>query len=138
MNLQERAALKAELQNDPLGRGYAGMAVDQKVASLNTVNRPAPERTSVSGSEIFNAIVPAEYGALTAANKDLVRDVFGLGDSINVSTGTNARTVLLNAFGAGTVTRANLATLVTRQQSRAQELGLPGVTAPDVVDALAS
>jgi hypothetical protein len=138
MNLQERAALKAELQNDPLGRGYAGMTLEQKVASLTAVDRPAPERTSVSGSEIFNAIVPAEFGALTAANKDLVRDVFGLGDSINVATGTNARTVLLNAFGAGTATRTALAVLVTQQQSRASELGLPGVTATDIVDAEAS
>ncbi len=138
MNLQEKATLKAELQNDPLSRGYAGMTLAQKVASLNTVNRPAPERTSVSGSEIFNAIVPAEFSALSAANKDLVRDVFGLGDSINVSTGTNARTVLLNAFGAGTATRTALTALVTQQQSRAAELGLPGVTATDVVEALAS
>jgi hypothetical protein len=137
MDLQQKLALRNELLNDPLGRGYSGMTLEQKITSLNTSNRPAPENTHVSGADIFNAIVPSEFGSLTAANKDLVRDVFGLGDSINVSTGTNARTVLLNAFAAGTTTRTNLATLVTQTQSRASELGLPGVTATDVFEALA-
>jgi hypothetical protein len=138
MNLQEKAALKAELVNDPLGRGYAGMTLEQKVTSLNAVNRPAPERSFVSGSEIYNTIVPAEFTALTDAQKQNVRDVFGLGDRIDVRTGTNIRTSLLNAFGAGTATRTALGALVTQQQSRASELGLAGVTATDIVDAEAS
>src|SRR4051812_35443993 len=118
MNLQQKAALKAELLTDPLGRGYGGMSLEEKLASLTAVNRPAPDLTSVSGAGIYNAIVPSEFTALTAANQQLVRDVFGLGDRIDVRSGTNARAVLLNAFGAGTVTRTNLAALVTQQQSR--------------------
>lgn len=118
------AALTAELTGDPLGRGYAGMTNQQCADSLNAKNRNGPERTSVKGSEIYNAIVPAEWSALTNANKELVRDVFSLGDFIDVSTGTNTRTVLLNVFGAGTATRTNLANLVKTTISRAEELNM--------------
>lgn len=45
----------------------------------------------------------------------------GMGDDIDVSAGTNARTVMLAAFGAGTVSRTALAALTTRRPaSRAQ------------------
>lgn len=123
--------LGAEIANDPLARGYAAMTDQQIAADLNTRYRTV-ERDSLSGSEIFNAIVPAEFAALAAADKTLVRDVFGLGDAVDVSTGTNARAVLLSAFGAATTTRSNLASAVNELVSRSTELGLSAVTAADV------
>ena len=138
LTLVQKAALRAELQNDPLGRGYAGMSVGQKENSLNTVDRPAPDKDHVSGSQIFNAIVPGEFSALLTTQQGLVRDVFGLGDRIDVRAGTNARQVMLNAFSAATTTRANLIELVTTLQSRAQELLGTGVTVTDVTEALSS
>ena len=129
-------ALKTELTTDPLGRGYAGMTNTQVVTSLRTANRTV-ERRSVSGSQIYNAIVPSEFSALLATQQQLVRDVFGLGDTIDVRTGTNVRAVMLAAFGAGTTTRANLIALVQETVSRAAELGLGDVREGDVARARA-
>tara|TARA_B100001123_G_C14988909_1_gene898766 strand:- start:223 stop:693 length:471 start_codon:yes stop_codon:yes gene_type:complete len=36
--------LRAELDDDPLGRGYSSMSDDQLIASINEPNRPAPLR----------------------------------------------------------------------------------------------
>ena len=129
-------ALKTELTTDPLGRGYAGMTNTQVVTSLRTANRTV-ERRSVSGSQIYNAIVPSEFSALLATQQQLVRDVFGLGDTIDVRTGTNVRAVMLAAFGAGTTTRANLIALVQETVSRAAEIGLGDVREGDVARARA-
>lgn len=124
--MSDLATLTTELTTDPLGRGYAGMSDQAAADSLNTPDRTI-EVSSVSGSAIFNAIDPPEFVALTNAQEGFVRDVFSLGDEIDVSTGTNARQVLLDAFGGGTTTRANLAALVQRTVSRADELGLTRV-----------
>lgn len=109
-SLQE---LQAELTSDPLGRGYAAITDQQVADDLNTFSRDVTQG-SLSGSAIFNAIVPSEFVALTDQNRQLVRDVFSLGDAVDVGPGTNARTVLLSAFGNGTATRDNLVAAVTK------------------------
>ena len=130
--------LRDELTLDPLGRGYAAMSDRAAADSLNAQDRSGGERGTVRGSEIFNALVPAEFAALSAEQQQRVRDVFALGDEIDVRGGTNTRQVLLNAFGAGATTRTNLAALVDRQQSRAEELGLPRLHHLDVAKARAA
>lgn len=91
----------------------AGTTV-QKLTQLNamTVAQTPLTNAFLTGAQIYNAVVPSEFQALSAAQQVLVRDIFGLGGNIDVNTGTNARTVMLNAFGAGTTTRTNLAALV--------------------------
>lgn len=118
-------ALKQELTENPLGRAaYSG--TDQEAADdLNTAYREVI-RSNLSGSTIFNAIVPSEFSALTADQQRFVRDVFSLGDAVDVGPGTNARTVLLDAFGVGTTTRDNLVAAVTVNITRAEELNLLG------------
>lgn len=120
-------ALINEIKTDPLARGYSSMTDAQLFASLMTANRTR-ERTSLSGSQIYNATVPSEFQALTADQKQYVRDIWGLGDSIDVRTGTNVRTVYLAIFGAGTTTRTNLANLVNETISRAVEIGCGDLT----------
>lgn len=117
--------LASEIATDPLARGYAGMTDQQVADDLNTAYREII-RSNLSGSTIFNAIVPSEFSGLTADQQQLVRDVFSLGDAVDVGPGTNARTVLLDAFGAGTVTRDNLVAAVTVNVTRAEELNLLG------------
>lgn len=134
--LQRIPAIKAEITNDPLSRGYSGMTAAEITASLNTANIAGPEKTSVSGAEIYNAIVPSEWSALNATQQQYVRDIFSLGDAIDVSSGTNTRTVLLSIFGAGTTTRTNLAELVATQISRAEQLDLGTVEGSEVYEAL--
>jgi len=107
--------LQSELSNDPLGRGYAAMTDQQVADDLNDVSREVLYN-KLSGSTIFNAINPSEFVALTDQNKQLVRDVFSLGDTVDVGPNTNARDVLINAFGAGTLTLDNLVAAVARQE----------------------
>ena len=117
-------ALKAELDTDPLGRGYSGMTSQQKADDLNTIYRTLPVDV-VSGSDIYNAIDQAEFDALSAGDKEKVDRITSLGDQIVVADAGRARTTLLAVFtaGAGPLTRAALATLKTRAVSRAAELG---------------
>jgi len=128
------AGLKAEIA---LAK-YIGQTDDQIAAALIAqvvVVTLSPFR--VNGADIYNAIVPSEWAALLAAQQQTVRDIFSLGAGIDVSAGTNARAALLGAFGAGTVTRTNLAALVTVNTTRAAQLGyIVGVT--DLVQEIAA
>jgi hypothetical protein len=116
--------LFAELTADPEGRGYGAMTPEQVVESLLAPIQT--ERTNLSSGEIYNAIVPADFVGLTDANRQYVRDILGLG-SVDVSTGTNARSVLVSVF-AGKPTLANLAASVQSSTSRAQQIGYSEVT----------
>lgn len=119
------AILTAELQNDPLARGYAGMTDSQVLASLKTKNRPT-ERSVVESYEIIEATVPAEWGSLSAAEKQRYQTLTGAG-RVNLK-GANTRAMLGAMFGAGTTTRANLVALQAGpSQSRAEELGISDV-----------
>lgn len=124
------AALKAELTDDPLTRGYAGMTDAQVLASLLTQNRSVARQT-VRGAEIYNAIVPGEFQALSAAQQQFVRDVFSLGDEIDARPSTNARNVLATIFD-NTTTLTNLAALLSQTISRAEELGLGELREHDI------
>ena len=123
-------AIRDELNADPLARGYSGMSDQQAADDLNAETREII-RSTLTGSTIFNAIVPSEFTALSADQQQFVRDVFSLGDSVDVGPNTNARDVLLGAFGNGTTTRDNLVAAVTFTQSRAQELNLKG-SSPEI------
>lgn len=128
MNVQ---TLKSELDGGhPVTGAYS---VDDQAAAdeLNAANITV-ERESLSGSAIYNTIVPAEFSALDASQRQQVRDIFGLGDSIDVRTGTNVRTVLLDLFGPASQTRTNLVALAQESISRAAELGLGRVEAKHV------
>lgn len=130
MNIE---GLIAELKNDPLARGYSSKTDAQAFADLTSLATGRTKNlTALSAMQVYNAIVPSELQALSGAQQWAVRDLYNLGDNVNVSPGTNARTTLLNAFGPATVTRANLSTLVTVAISRAEEIGCPDLTLFDV------
>ena len=95
------------------------LAADQ----LNVVNRTRT-RDELSASEIFEAIEIAEYKALASNEKGAVDKVLGLGDSIQIGPSSKARAFLLDAFDAGSTTRANLVSLVVEDISRADEIGV--------------
>ena len=66
-------ALRAELNDDPLGRGYSGMTDQQCVDSLNTVDRTR-NRTTMTGAEVkkafeLDATTRGEWAALSADAK---------------------------------------------------------------------
>ncbi len=134
------AALKAELQNDPKALGYAGKSPWQQSVLLNTVGLSSEtvDVEFVEGWQIWEATVPAEWAALSTAERQRYQALLGMGQ-INVK-GANTRAALLAMFAAGTQTRANLAALQTRSASRAEALFGAGVSVTDaqVAGALAS
>ena len=127
-------ALSSELTVDPLARGYSGMTYAEIVTSLNTKNRTRVLDT-LSSAQIYEAIVPSEFQALTDAQRLLIRDVFGLGNSVQVGPSTNARSVLVGILGGGSDSITALAALLEETISRATELGLGIVTEGDIIKA---
>jgi len=123
--------LKTEIDTDPEGRGYSGMTNLEIANDLNVVYR-TKNKTSMTGSEILNAIVIAEWTPLTDAQKRTVWDVVHLSD-IN-PFGVEAQ-LLIAVFGAGSNTIAALADARKDDVSRATELGIPYVYEGHVIDA---
>jgi hypothetical protein len=131
MNTPQLFVLKAELDSDPLGRGYAAMGHDQAATDGNTPYRNLP-RATMNGSEILNSINSAEWAALTGPEQQTVWNLLHLGD-LN-PYGVEAD-MMITVFGGGSVTISTLASIRTTTVSRAQELGLPQWRAIDVAEA---
>lgn len=93
----------------------------QKLATISglTVNGPA-NPLLIPSYRLFNVIDPAEFGALSAANQQRIRDMLGMG-MIDASAGTNARTLLQNIFTQASQpnTRSALVTLANSFESPA-------------------
>lgn len=125
--MADLAKLRTELTTDPLTRGYSGMTAAQVIASLNTANRTRA-RALIPSYEIVNAIVPADWAALT--DKTAIQLIISAG-SVDPNN-SNVSAAFLAAFGAGTTTRANLIAIRNETVSRAVELGLGDVHTGDV------
>ncbi len=95
---------------------------DLEVANrLNVVDREVDVKM-VTGQSLFEAVKPSEYLALTSEQRGTLHMLVGMGNIL--VNGMNTKAALLAMFGAGSVTRANLAVLQRQDVSRAQELGL--------------
>jgi len=112
------AKLKAELTGNP--NRYSEMTDEAAAADLNTAYRER-NKNSLTATEVLNAVVPAEFNALSDTVQRRIWDVLHIGD-IN-PFGVEA-TLFIAAFGAGSVTIANLAKIRKEKISRAVELGL--------------
>lgn len=126
------AALKSEITVDPVQVGYAGKGDEEIARLLTTTPRPVP-REQIDGGLLASALVRSEYAALSAADKDYVRLICATATAIPLTTSFKAE--LGAVFGAATATRANLQNLTKRAGTRAEELGLAGVTTSDVARA---
>lgn len=113
--------LAAELANDPLGRGYAGMTDQEAADDLNTLYRYFYVDT-VAGYAIFNATDDEEYAALTAEQQASWDRLCAI-EQIDVTNGV-AKAREAELFGSGTVTRTNLLDLKRTLITRAQELDI--------------
>ena len=122
------AKLRAELTADPLGRGYAAKTDEAVAADLNTVYCER-DKSLLTATEVLNAVVPAEFNALTDTVQRRIWDVIHMGE-IN-PFGVEEK-LFIAAFGAGSVTIANLAEIRKEGISRAVELGLGRVRVGDV------
>lgn len=114
------AVLKTELTN----AHYAGMSDAAAAADLNVTPSwnagDKSPRDLIPAYELFEAIVPAEWAAATAQEKQRLQMILGMG--MVAVRGANTQQAFRDAFGAGTTTRANLIALLTRACSRAEVL----------------
>lgn len=125
-------ALRAELAEDSLSRGYAGMDAEAVAASLNAADR-SRVRSSMSGDEVFQATVATEFSSMSAANRTLWLS-FCARAVINPAAAANVAFVQF-VFGAGSQTVAALAAARQEPISRAAELGLGEVLPGHVEEA---
>lgn len=117
--------LKTELTTDPISLGLVGMDAHAAAAKLNEVPASASvglqkERAVIPTWEVFEATVPAEWSALSAAEKQRYQTILSMG-TVNVKK-PNTRSTFASMFGAGTTTRANLIALQNEPASRAEVL----------------
>jgi len=123
----------SDLQSERDLPAYDGMDDATFLAAMLVEDKDNP-RTTMSAGEFFEAIVPAEFQALTAAEKVRVDRMLSLGADIIIGPDNSPQAVqeLLATFGGGSVTVTTLAAMRDTKQSRAQELGLPAPKLGDV------
>ena len=129
------AALKAELDaGHPDTGAYTTGNPETAAAELNAVNR-TKNKSSLTGDEMFDATVIADWAGLTDHQQQLWV-AFTSKDSIDPFGVANVAFVT-NLFGAGSDTLTALAALRKDDVSRAVELGLGEVKPGHVTEALA-
>ena len=112
--------LKAEIVNDPFGRGYSTMTDEEITNSLNTITDQQRNRQWMTREEIYSHIEPSALNALTAVQVAQLN--LALSDQVNPFG--NAAQVFLDVFGEGSQTIINLAAARIELVSRAEYLGL--------------
>lgn len=130
--------LHDELSTDPLTRGYSTMTDAEAADDLNTVYRTRTVER-LDQADVYNAVVMAEFTALSAEGRREVWDIVQVGGASGlwVRPGDTARERFIALFGAGSDTIQALAALLTEDISRAQELGLGTVKPGHVTKAWA-
>lgn len=123
--------IKTEITNDPLPRGYSGMNDEAVAVSMNTVDRTT-NKSSLTGSEVMNAIDKTEFNGKSDAQKQQVWNILHLG-TIN-PFGLEAD-LLTDIFTGGSTTITTLATLRLNSVSRGVELGVGVVKVGHVQEA---
>ncbi len=118
-------ALKAELDNDPAARGYAGTQDAEAAVLLNEIQSGLTiNRTTASTREIREAVEVGDWTSRSDAQRAAMMFLTG-GEALNPNHAN-----IIAAFQAiftATTTLTNLATLQTRDGSRAEELWGDGV-----------
>lgn len=115
--------LTNEIDTDPLGRGYSTMSDAEVVVDMYIEYRTR-NRTSMSGSELWDATDPTEYDALSDAGKGQWLSLCGIEshDPFGVST-----QIVVSLFGGGSTTVTALQTARIENISRVVDLELTGV-----------
>jgi len=125
--------LKAHIDSDPDVRGYVGMTDEEVSIDLHVPDRHTRIRNSMSRNEVIEAVVPAEYSALSDAKK---AEFWGLIGVDNIDPSGNSALVVQDIFGASTtVTNLNTARQESVNDAEYYELG--DVTPGDVTQARA-
>lgn len=138
-----KAALKSEIQNDPNALGYAPFSAasdwDSIAALLNDRSKGGQINVAVlDARSLVNAVVAAEYNALTQPARDLWRDILTVGATQGVRLNDSGIVALVLAVWSAGTTRTNLVALQKRAGSRCEALfgEATAVNAQDVFNAV--
>lgn len=112
------AALKSEITNDPLTRGYSGMTDQQLADDLNTVYRTR-NRSAMTGKEVKDRIDTTEWSARTDAQKQIILALCNR-DDLN-PFGIDAQ-IFQDAMAGATNTLSALNSYRVEDISRAEEI----------------
>ncbi len=105
---------------------------DTEVADLgNTVEQTRP-RTSITSTEVFNAIVVADFLSLADGERRTVMSIMGFGE---INPFGREADVFISIFGASSGTITALATLRQEAVSLFEKLGIGFVIPRNVADA---
>ena len=121
-----RAQYDADIAASNIAAGDSNQVVTDY---YNALDDSPDSEIRASREQIMEALNVAEFKALDARTRDAVVLTM-LPDSV-VNRGSNARAIILDAFGAGTTTRASLLALQTQLEavagrSRASRAGILG------------
>ena len=125
------AALRTLIETNPdnatLSDNELAAWVNEEVVSI--------DKTALPNTEILAVILAnrAEFAALSDTDKQIIRDILYVGDSVPTTAGEPARDTLVAIFGGGSATIQSLANAISETVSRAVAAGIIGkVTAGDV------
>ena len=121
-------ALADELTSGHPGTGPYDPDDAVAAAQFNVVNRTI-NRTSMTGSEVLNAVNADEWAVLTPDEQRTVWDIVHLG---NINPFGVEAALMIGVFGGGATTITALQAARQQAVSRAVELGLGRVRAGDV------
>ena len=123
----------ADLQAERDKIEYDGQDDATFLAAILVEDVSAP-LTTITAGQLFEAIVPSEFQALTSAQQARVDRLLSLGSDIIVGPSNSVQAVqeLLATFGGGSVTVQTLAALRDQTISRVASLGLPTPKLGDV------
>jgi hypothetical protein len=149
MTSEQFAILRAELTNDPAGRGYGAhlpadpaRVVELITALVTTMTGPLRSTTAKAWAAAgpYARIVDAsnDVNSPCRASCLVIRDSFACGDAIHVEDPRlEAMLASWVACGIATVEQVNnLYALAQVPASRADVLGIPAPAARDIIDAL--
>jgi len=126
------AELRNEICLDPVPLGYVGKTFFQQAALINEIGLSGEvvDVAFVTAAQIQAEVVGSEFLTLAAREADLWLALLiagGAQGSLEVRK-SNIRGQVLEIWGAGTVTRSNLAAIQIRSASRAEALWGDGAT----------
>lgn len=89
----------------------SGMTTQQKINAVNNWTMIGPRIPMIIPTyRIYNLVTPSDFTALSSADQQNVRDILTMG-TVDVSSGTLARTRFIATFPSSTQTFANLSGL---------------------------
>jgi hypothetical protein len=149
MTPEQQAALRAELTDDPAGRGYSQHLPDDPERVVELITAPITTMTGPLRTTTAKAwAARGPYARIVDASNDtahpcrasclVIRDSFACGDPIHIED-PDLQQMLAMWVEHGVATQQEVNALYAQAQvpaSRADKIGIPALSARDIIDVL--